>query len=48
MREKAESELQSGDVNTVFLQHHDRGDGHDVVPTSLLKRLFWFADKKLE
>jgi hypothetical protein len=44
----AESELQSGGVDTVFLQHHDRGDDHDVVPASLLKRLFWFADKKLK
>ena len=44
----AESELQSGGVNTVFLQHHDSGDDNDVAPSSLLNRLFWFADKKLK
>ena len=44
----AESELLSGGVNKVFLQHHDHGDDHDVVPASLFSRLFWFADKKLK
>jgi hypothetical protein len=46
LHEKEVSELLSGGVNTVFLQHHDRGGGHDVAQSSLLKRLFWFAGNK--
>ena len=48
MRAKEVNELPSGGGDKVFLQHHGHGDVHDVAQFSLLKRLFWFADKKLE